>query len=254
MPGEGCREPIRVWWKNEVQREKDIAGFLAKTFDLVSKNGPAVVLFILLMGSASALGVYLGIMKLDDTFANFGMGFAIGGDYDLSMILYALSVFALSLVAQCFLAMQYLRSNERLPAKEPPVLAYAGLNILSLLGLMVGFLFLIIPGIFLMVKWSASVGFLIGEGERVVDSLMKSWDATEGFGWQIFFGGAALGVGLFLFQGIAGGVAGYFGNQALASFVTGVVDSLQSAIFLAFGIAVYALLADPVGDIAEVFE
>lgn len=64
--------------------------------------------------------------------------------------------------------------------------ALVGLGLISGIGILVGLILLIIPGIYLMVRWSAAVPALIAEEAGVYDSLGRSAAAVEGRFWHVF--------------------------------------------------------------------
>jgi hypothetical protein len=64
--------------------------------------------------------------------------------------------------------------------------ALLGLNILSGLGILLGLILLIIPGAYLMVRWSAAAPALIAEDAGVTESLSRSNEAVEGRFWHVF--------------------------------------------------------------------
>ena len=57
--------------------------------------------------------------------------------------------------------------------------AYFGIGILSGLGIVAGLVVLIIPGIFLAVRWSAAYGYALGDGAGVTASMGRSWEDTK---------------------------------------------------------------------------
>lgn len=63
--------------------------------------------------------------------------------------------------------------------------SYFGLSVLSGIGLALATIALIIPGIFLFVRWSAAYGFLCVEGEGVTQSLTSSYALTRSAFWPI---------------------------------------------------------------------
>ncbi|HEX8238497.1 MAG TPA: hypothetical protein VF574_02030 [Allosphingosinicella sp.] len=64
--------------------------------------------------------------------------------------------------------------------------ALLGLNLLSGIGIVFGLILLIVPGIYLIVRWSAAVPALISEGADVTQSLTRSSEAVEGRFWHVF--------------------------------------------------------------------
>lgn len=60
-----------------------------------------------------------------------------------------------------------------------------GLSILMSLGIGIGFMLLIIPGLYLAVRWSAAVPVLVHERLGVLASLKRSSQLTDGNRWRI---------------------------------------------------------------------
>jgi hypothetical protein len=63
--------------------------------------------------------------------------------------------------------------------------ALLGLSILSGLAIMLGLILLIVPGVYLLVRWSAAVPALIAEEAGVTESLGLSGQAVEGRFWHV---------------------------------------------------------------------
>ena len=64
--------------------------------------------------------------------------------------------------------------------------AYFGLSILSGLGVLVGLVLLIIPGIVLAVRWLPAYAILLSENTTVTGALSASWDRTRAQVWPLF--------------------------------------------------------------------
>jgi hypothetical protein len=61
-----------------------------------------------------------------------------------------------------------------------------GLAITAGLGMMLGFILLIVPGVILSVIWSVGAPVVVVEKRGVMESLQRSRDLTRGFRWQVF--------------------------------------------------------------------
>jgi hypothetical protein len=123
------------------------------------------------------------------------------------------------------------------------VLPLIGLAILTFIGLIVGFLFLIVPGIILCVVWAVSAPALVAEQRGVFDSFTRSIDLTSGHRWSVFgllviytvlswiFGLVAGGIGLALVSNAAGDIdtAPIAVINTLANIVNAVVASVGAA-------------------------
>lgn len=61
-----------------------------------------------------------------------------------------------------------------------------GLAIVASIGMMLGFLLLIVPGIILSVMWSVGAPCVVVEKRGVFASLQRSRELTKGYRWQVF--------------------------------------------------------------------
>jgi hypothetical protein len=73
----------------------------------------------------------------------------------------------------------YERTRPRLPS-----LIAAG--IVAGIGIAIGLVLLIIPGLFLLTRWALIPAVIVIEGRRAGDSFDRSWQLTRGYGWQVF--------------------------------------------------------------------
>jgi hypothetical protein len=73
----------------------------------------------------------------------------------------------------------YTRTRPRLPA-----LISAG--VLATLGIIVGLILLIVPGLFLLTRWALIPAVIVIEKRRAGDSFDRSWELTRGHGWTVF--------------------------------------------------------------------
>lgn len=125
---------------------------------------------------------------------------------------------------------------------------YVGLSVLLSLVLFVGFLALVIPGIFVLVVFSLALPALVIRRTGVFDSLRASWTMTKGhrleiLGFWLVFGLASglLFAAVFLLAIVVlylTGLAGGFGQTLLAL----IVDAFLSSLVLVVGGAVSATM------------
>jgi hypothetical protein len=119
-------------------------------------------------------------------------------------------------------------------------LPYLGLTILSTLGVMLGVIALILPGIFIMARWSMSQPLLVAGGRGVTEALGESWDRTRGLEFQII--GAALAL---LLLPIAIGIGSsilFEQDDPVRMVVSQLASSASGVIFMALGVALYGLI------------
>ncbi len=73
----------------------------------------------------------------------------------------------------------YGRTRPRLPA-----LIAAG--VVAGIGIVLGLLLLIVPGLFLLTRWALIPAVIVIEKRRAGESFDRSWQLTKGFGWTVF--------------------------------------------------------------------
>ena len=84
----------------------------------------------------------------------------------------------------------YSRTRPRLPA-----LITAG--ILAGIGIALGLVLLIVPGLYLLTRWALIVPVIVLEGRRAGEAFGRSWELVKGNGWSV------LGLVLLTFVGVA---------------------------------------------------
>lgn len=235
-------------------KEVNLGGFMSETLALIRDNGREFAIFVILLSGLNTVGLMLGFVEPNDQIGGFNYGVSVNGSAGVPAFFYQLLVAVVSIVATYFLLTRYLASRNLLSDGNTRIWAYFGMMILTILGMMAGLLLLIVPGLILIVRWSASSGYLIGERKGVVESLGASWDATRGHSWPIFFAGLILIVGLGVLSGLTVGLLGVANVDWLAVSISAMVEATGNGVFLAFGIAVYSLVGDPIESTTDVFE
>ena len=117
-----------------------------------------------------------------------------------------------------------------------------GANIVVSIAVLIGFILLIVPGIFLAISF-VFVMFAIGvEDERAIDAMRRSWTLASGDRWPL------LGLGLLVL--ILTAVASTLGS--ILSFVSPVAGQVGSlALRSVLAIVVYSILADAYVQLAD---
>lgn len=236
-----------------MRRDRNFAGFLGQAFELAGANIQAIAIFVVILAGVNTFGLMMGLIEAEDTIAGMGFGFMIEATDGLATAAYEIGAAVLTIVMSYFLLAQFLESAGRLPDRSTRIWAYVGLSILGMLGMVLGLMLLIVPGIILMVRWAASSGYLIGARTGIVDALGQSWEATRGHSWPIFFAGLVLFLGIAIFSGAIAGAAGFSEIQLLIAATSSVAEALANALMLAFGIGVYILIHDDTEETADVF-
>jgi hypothetical protein len=68
----------------------------------------------------------------------------------------------------------------------PVVLPLLGASILAAIGIAIGFVLIIVPGLFLMTIWSVVIPVVVIERPGVFRSFGRSQELVKGYGWQVF--------------------------------------------------------------------
>ena len=152
------------------------------------------------IGGRSILSKGLGLLRRNPRQALAAWlvmtGFSVGGDIS-SEDISGLLDFAASVASLCFLYMitKNLLAEANLLAGGHPqrgVMALLGLQLLSSIAIGLGLAFLVVPGIYLMVRYFAAVPILLAEDVGVIGSLRQSWNDSSGRTFQILPAVAAI--------------------------------------------------------------
>ena len=124
-------------------------------------------------------------------------------------------------------------------------LAMLGLIVLTSLGMMIGFLLLIIPGIVLAILWSIAVPVLLAEQKGPIDAMHTSFDLVKGQFWPVLGSYCVFAVGLiavltiltFLdLSSVTGAPGPLLAIDAVVQVITSIISIyLASAIYREFG-------------------
>ena len=156
-----------------------------------------------------------------------------------------------------FVAQYYLtaRALERRGLRTPGVRQFGsffGLSLLSGLGLLLGFLLLIVPGVYLGVRWSVANSALLAEGKSASDALSESWEMTARSFWAIL--GAYL---VILLPAVALGTGLAVSLETVwpipSSFIANIVTLGAFAVSWLAGVATYSLLRPGEDPLVEIF-
>ncbi len=233
-----------------MEKSVGVGDILNATVDIVTTSARDVAIFALILGGLTAIGVILGFAETGSM--TIGAGFSVDANDSVGSGLFDFLASVVSIVAGYMLIKALLSTQGLLRVEGNRFWLYLGMMILTIIGLAVGFLLLIVPGIILMVRWSASSGFLLGKGEGIVESLTSSWHATKGHGMAIFLAGLVMIIAIFVVVGILAAIAFVLGSTA-GGVISAFLEAAANAVGLAFGVAVYRLVADDTAKVGEVF-
>ncbi len=133
--------------------------------------------------------------------------------------------------------------------------SYIVMSVLGGLGMIAGFVLLVVPGVILVVRWSIAGNFAIARRLGPIAALRASWQATRGSAGAIF---GVLALFAVVNLVVLFGISGHFvGTPTVLSPTMAVVRNLYlgaaGAVYLCVNVATYGLLAGiedrSVGDV-----
>lgn len=117
-----------------------------------------------------------------------------------------------------YVVFRMLLQKEGMIENEGAFASYFGVSFLSGLGVLAGLVLLIVPGLYLMARWSLASAMVVAQGLKATDAMRASWQATQGFVWKVVLL-YLLCVGVFFaILLLLGGSAGYFAASAGGAF------------------------------------
>jgi hypothetical protein len=208
----------------------DVGEILRETTVVLSSSAGAAAIYVVVLGAiGSAIDLYGASTNIVSTVTTVVGGFLL-------------------------LRAMLLKSGLLEPGPAARFGAYFGLSLLSGLGILLGFIVLVVPGIVLIVRWLPAYAILLSEDTRVTEALSQSWDRTRSQFWPVL-----AAVLLVLVLGLVAAVI-YAASDITsavplkAAMIAGnLALSLISAVFTALGVAVYRLLGARSDTLGEVF-
>lgn len=230
--------------------EASVRGFFAETVSIVRDKATETGVYVLAIGGLAAAGIVFGLSE--PTAVSLGFGTSIDASQSAVSALYELFLGVANIVAGYLLAKQFLAARGRLQEGGSTFWPFLGMAILSWIGIIVGLILLIVPGVILLARWSAATGFVVGRREGVIEALGSSWEATKGHSWPIFFAAILMFLAVAVAGGLVGGAFGVLGDLPLG-VASAFVEAAAGAVFIAFGIAIFCLVADDTEQLVETF-
>lgn len=207
----------------------DVGRVIQRTFDSIRQNIVTfLVAAVLLVGLPSLVMVYgQSVVMLSQNFT--GLGLAAAG-----WLLYLIGVYVLQgLVIKVTVARfnnKITSIGEAFEAGFKVFFPLLGVAIVVGLGVMLGFILLIVPGIILAVIWSVATGAVVVEGRGVGDALQRSRDLTRGYRWQIFGLVVIMVIASMIIGFAVGGISAATGGGFVAGSANLIVNMVTSAV------------------------
>jgi hypothetical protein len=206
----------------------DVGGVISKTFEIYVDQASV------LLPASAVVFVISGILS----------GVLIASSPALAVVAYIITLIASTLftgmVVQLVSDIQDGRrdsSPSQLLAAAAPVLGQLVLlGIVAGIGIVIGFVLIIVPGLILMTIWSVAAPVVVLENPGVFAALRRSRELVRGNGWQVFgvIVVLVIGVGIvsFLIEavGAAGGTAVGLVVRVIVGVLTAPLTALAEAV------------------------
>lgn len=135
-------------------------------------------------------------------------------------------------------------------------LALLGSSIVSAIGVTVGMVLLVLPGLILLARWSIAPGMVIAEGQGPIASLSESWRATKASQWPIVGAFVVFGIVWLVLFGVLFSIIG-FGAADLGSAGSALTFNLASAALtiasICVSLGIYRLVRVSAAQLDDVF-
>src|ERR1700761_4609388 len=125
-----------------------------------------------------------------------------------------------------------LTFSETVRAALPFLLPVAGAGILAAIGITIGFILIIVPGLILLTFWSLIVPSIVLGGSPAMGSFGMSWRTVRGFAWNVFVTYVLVGLIYLVFDVVLGLIFAVLPNW-LTGFLSGIVAGTLVAPFIA---------------------
>jgi hypothetical protein len=158
-----------------------------------------------------------------------------GASIAVGILFFVLNVLYQGMVVELVRGVQNRRRSssvgELLRSVEPVLLQLMAVSVLFGLGVALGFVLLIIPGLILLVMWSVVAPVTVLERPGVLAAFARSRELVRGNGWPVF--GVILSVGVTVFAvalaaGLASAALGSLGGALLQWAVTAAIAPVSA--------------------------
>lgn len=139
------------------------------------------------------------------------------------------------------------------PGAARRILPFVGLSLVIGLGVGLGMILLIVPGLILAARWSVAIPIFVGEEQSVADSMSRSWELTRPSQWSIVLAlvvfGLLFGVvyGALVFATVL--VSALIGSEWMLSLISGGM----AAVYTSFATSLYRRLGAGSAAYGQVF-
>lgn len=231
-----------------MQREVRFNDLFNATFETVLANRTATLVFLAVTVPIGAASVAL----FDTASGNPAVLFS-GTSRSFGTVAGILAVILFGMVTQYWLIMAMLRRS--LHADFHRLLPYLGISLLSTIGLVLGLLLLVIPGLIFATRSLLVAPMVLDRETPAMDSFVESWERTQSSAWSIF----GMIVVLFLLMLIPTSISALLSGQLAESvpvagwLLESLASQLTALLHTGMMVGAYRLLGDSTRELEEVF-
>ena len=133
--------------------------------------------------------------------------------------------------------------GELFSSVSPVLLVLIAVSILAGLGIAIGFVLLIVPGLILLTFWSVVAPVTVIERPGVFSAFSRSWELVRGYGWPVF-GTIVLVFLLVIVAAIAAGLIGLALGDVGRAILSWIFDALTQPVAALTASVLYFTLLD----------
>lgn len=228
----------------------DIGRVIQQTFGVIGRNASSFFLLAAILVAAPALVVGLVQLAVAPT--------EVGGmpNFSAPGVIVGVVSFVVSVVGSGLLQVALVQATMKDLNGEKPapmsslglamslVAPAIGLSLVATIGMTIGMILLVVPGVILAVMWVVGLPALVVEKKGVFDSLQRSRELTKGSRWPIFALSlvyvVVFGVVFIVIGGLTGGLAaaGGFTASSIVALIISSAATLVTSVLAATGAAV----------------
>jgi len=125
-----------------------------------------------------------------------------------------------------------LSIGDTLKAISPKIARLVGAGLLAALGIIGGFILLIVPGLILLTWWVLISPVIVLEDKGAIEAFGRSRELVRGNGWNVF-GAIAIAIGIAIVASIIGTLVLFWLPDDLESFVRSLISNTVIGPFIA---------------------
>lgn len=206
-------------------RDLKIGKIIDKTLAVLELNMVPALIFVVALTAANLPITYVSTGSLDPL--------TLAGGQVLNSVV--------GIVCGYFLLVAMLRRTGLQSRTGGDVfLPYLGMSLLAGIAVGLGFIAIVLPGLFLMARWMIAGPLMVARGDGVMASLGESWNRTRGNELSII--AAALALVLIPVAVIIAARVFFEDGDLVGMVVSQIGSSAISAVVAAMGVALYGLI------------